>query len=109
MINSRDKGVRGELEFAAFLHKHGVEARRGQQRAGGGDSPDVISAFTQLHWEVKRVQAGNPYDWLEQAQHDANKGSMKVVAHRRNNKRWIAVTFMDELVPLLWMREALFL
>lgn len=56
-MNSRDKGKRGEREFASLLREHGFDARRGQQFAGGADSPDVVSdALAWLHVEVKRVQ-----------------------------------------------------
>lgn len=34
-MNSRNKGKRGEREFAALLREHGFDARRGQQFAGG--------------------------------------------------------------------------
>jgi Holliday junction resolvase len=41
---SREKGKRGELELAAELRRlFGIEARRGVQYCGGGDSPDVVA------------------------------------------------------------------
>lgn len=112
MTNSRAKGCRGEREFRDVLRAHGFEARRGQQFAGGGDSPDVISNVPGVHWEVKRVQAGNPYDWLEQAIADAlgkirngntatHNRPTPIVAHRRNGKDWIAILRMDDLIQLL--------
>ena len=53
-MNSRQKGKVGEREFAALLRVHGFDARRGQQFAGGGDSPDVVSgALRWLHIEVR--------------------------------------------------------
>jgi len=52
-INSRQKGKRGEREAAAFLRSLGFEARRGQQFAGGGDSPDVVTSLSNVHIEVK--------------------------------------------------------
>ena len=43
-MNSRaGKGKVGEREFAELLRAHGFDARRGQQFAGGADSPDVVS------------------------------------------------------------------
>lgn len=50
---SRDKGARGEREFRDLLREHGFEARRGQQFAGGNDSPDVVTDLP-CHVEVKR-------------------------------------------------------
>jgi Holliday junction resolvase len=105
MKNSRRKGAVGEREFASLLRDHKLDARRGQQFSGGTDSPDVVSSLTGVHFEVKRVQAGNPYDWLAQAQRDAGK-KVPIVAHRRNHKDWIAIVPMDELLKLLIMREA---
>ena len=102
-INSRAKGARGELEFAALLKSHGFEARRGQQFSGGGESPDVVSNVPGVHWEVKRVEAGNPYVWLKQACRDCmeNIGVMPVVAHRRSNENWMAILPMEAFLDLV--------
>lgn len=103
-INSCTKGKQGEREFAALLREHGFEAKRGQQHAGGKDSPDVISNVAGVHFEVKRVQAGNPYNWLEQATRDAGGEKIPIVAHRRNRQDWIAVLPMKDLLNLLALR-----
>lgn len=108
-VNSRSKGAAGEREFAAVLKAKGLAARRGQQFAGGGDSPDVVCpSLTGVHFEVKRVQAGNPYDWLAQAQRDG-KEKVPVVAHRKNGKEWVAILPMTDLLDLLVLREGQFL
>ncbi len=99
-MNSRAKGARGEREFAEYLRAHGFQARRGQQFAGGQDNPDVISDIPGVHWEVKRVEAGNPYSWLDQAIGDSGN-KLPVVAHKRNRRDWIGVLRMDDLVGLL--------
>jgi Holliday junction resolvase len=55
-LNSNQKGKRGEREAAAFLTDEGFPARRGQQFAGGTDSPDVVcESLSGLHFEVKRT------------------------------------------------------
>ena len=100
-MNSRAKGKRGELELAAFLRERGVEARRGQQFHGGAGSPDVVSAFPHVHFEAKRVEAGNPYQWLDQCQRDGGEGKLHVVAHKRNRREWIAILPLDQLIDLL--------
>lgn len=102
-MNSRAKGKAGELELAKFLREHGVEARRGQQFSGGTDSPDVVTSLNGVHFECKRVEAGNPYDWLEQAKRDAGNGKIPVVAHRRSRQDWIAILPLEEL---LWILSA---
>ena len=99
-MNSKQKGARGEREFRDFLKERGVEARRGQQFSGGVDSPDVVHNIPGVHFEVKRTEAGNPYKWLEQAINDAGN-KMPIVAHRKNNKDWIAVMRMADLIELL--------
>jgi Holliday junction resolvase len=100
-INSRNKGCRGEREFVNFLFCRGYEARRGQQYEGSSDSPDVVcKELSGYHFEVKRVQAGNPYDWLDQAIGDA-AGNVPVVVHRRNRRDWICVLRATDLLELI--------
>lgn len=90
---SRRKGKVGEREWAALLREEGFEARRGQQYAGGGDSPDVVSDdLPRIHFEVKRCQRLDLYGALLQAARDAREGgndSLPVVAHRRNREAWM--------------------
>lgn len=100
MVNSRQKGARGEREFAEYLRAHGHDARRGQQFAGGPESPDVVSNLP-FHWEVKRVEALQLYPALAQAIRDAKDGTVPVVAHRKNGQEWVAILRMDDLMGLL--------
>lgn len=89
-INSRDKGARGEREWAAFLKSHGYEARRGQQFSGGWDNPDVIHSVPGVHFEVKRTDRLRLYPAMEQAQDECGDKT-PVVAYRANNKGWLIV------------------
>lgn len=99
MTNSRAKGKRGELELAEFFRLNGVAARRGQQFHGGADSPDLVTDLDdEYHFECKRVEAGNPYDWLAQAIRDAGPGKIPVVCHRRNGKDWIAILRLEDFI-----------
>lgn len=97
---SRQKGKRGEREFAAFLCSLGVEARRGVQYHGGPDSPDVVSSLP-VHWEVKRVERFDLHGSLSQSIDEAPPGKMPVVAHRRNNGDWVAILRMADLIKLM--------
>lgn len=102
MINSRAKGARAEREAAAewaALFPGTVTARRGQQFAGGTDSPDVVTSMENVHLEVKRVEQGNPYLWMAQAVRDAG-AKVPVVLHRRNGKDWLAIVRLAD-VPRL--------
>jgi len=101
-MNSRDKGKRGELELAHWLTDHGYPAHRGQQFSGGNDSPDVVCPALPFHIECKRVEAGNPYDWLAQATRDAlGTNKTPVVFHRRNDREWVVVLTAEELLKLI--------
>ena len=100
MSNSREKGKRGEREFAQFLRDHGVEARRGIQYAGGPESPDVVSNLP-VHWEVKRTETFRHYAALEQAISDSGPDKIPIVAHRKNNQQWICLLRASDLVTLI--------
>ena len=95
-MNSRAKGARAEREMAKeWVRVFGGQARRGQQFAGGTDSPDVISSHENLHLEVKRCEAGNPYRWMDQAVRDAGD-KVPLVLHRRNGRDWLLIVRLDD-------------
>lgn len=98
-MNSREKGKRGEREFAEWLRSHGYEARRGRQY-NGLDGEDVVSELP-YHFEVKRVERLNIYDAMEQSARDA-KDKVPVVAHRRNRKSWLITMRAED-----WMNECM--
>lgn len=90
-MNSKQKGKRGELEFANWLKARGHDARRGQQFKGGTDSPDVVSeSLSDFHFEVKRTERFSLYDAVEQAERDSGD-KYPVVVHRRNRGDWLVV------------------
>jgi hypothetical protein len=96
-MNSRSKGKRGELEASKeWVKVMGGACRRGQQFAGGNDSPDLVHDFAGIHIEVKRTERGNPYSWLEQAIADC-QGKVPVILHRRSNQPWIVVMRLDDV------------
>lgn len=102
----RRKGIRGELELAAWLRSHGIEARRGVQRQGGPDSPDVVAALP-FHVECKRMERLPLWRALAQAQSDAG-ARPAVVFHRTNRHPWIVILAAEDLLELLglWQRAA---
>lgn len=95
---SREKGKRGEREFAAYLREHGYAAKRGVQYQGGVDSPDVIG-LPGVHIEVKRTEQLRLYDWLDQARDDAG-GQIPLIAHRKNGRGWVAIMPMEDFMRL---------
>lgn len=92
-INSRQKGAAGEREAAHYLTSLGFVTRRGQQFAGGVESPDVISDdLRHVHLEVKRVETidlGTKVlaDALDQASRDCG-GAPYAVLWRRSRRSW---------------------
>lgn len=97
-INSRSKGKTGELEASALLKQHGFEARRGQQFAGGGDSPDVVHSLSGWHIEVKRVENLSLYPAIDQAERDRKDNERPLVLHRRNKKPWLVIMLADDFL-----------
>jgi Holliday junction resolvase len=101
-MNSCRKGKVGEREWAAVLSAHGFAARRGQQHAGGPESPDVVCpALAHLHFEVKRVEALRINPALDQAIADAASDQTPVVAWRQNQRPWVVVLRADDFLRLL--------
>ena len=88
---SRSKGKRGELQWRDFLRENGFSANRGQQRAGGPHSPDVICEEMSgiFHCEVKRAEKLNLLSAMTQAIKDSGGERIPYVAHRRNRTPWM--------------------
>ena len=106
MVNSRQKGARGERGWAGWLRDNlKIAARRGQQFCGSPDSPDVVTDLN-IHWEVKSVERLNIDDAMEQAVCDAFRLPgviaqvrpddpappgcfIPAVAHKKNFRPWL--------------------
>jgi hypothetical protein len=106
-MNSRAKGCRGEREFRDVLREAGYcKAIRGQQFHGGPESPDVnCPELPEIHFEVKRVEKGNPHNWVDQCESDAKPNQYRVVAHKKNNKRWLAIMPMNDFLEIVRRSE----
>ncbi len=103
---SRDKGARGEREFAAECRAHGYQVTRTAQHAGkNGGEPDV-KGLPGLHVEIKRTEALRLYEAMTQAVRDAKPGLLPIVAHRRNNAGWLIVMRMEDWANLYREWEA---
>lgn len=102
MVNSRQKGKRGELEWRDILREHGwPEARRGQQYSGDPDAPDVVGGPEGFHCEVKVREVHNAWEWMEQAEHDSGGRAVPYVAMKRNNKQWLVVLRATDFLKLV--------
>ena len=102
-IHSKNKGKRGELEVAELFRRFGFAARRGQQFQGGADSPDVVVCGLEgeYHVEVKRTETLSIWLAMAQAEHDAARGEVPLVLHRRSKKPWLAILPAEDLLRLL--------
>lgn len=101
---SRDKGKRGERDFAAFCQLHGFDVHRTAQCCGKtGQAPDVIG-IPGVHIEVKRTERLNLPAAFDQATRDAaaaGTGNIPVVAHRMSRQPWLVTMPADAWLRLL--------
>tara|TARA_R110002020_G_scaffold128335_8_gene287639 strand:- start:11284 stop:11625 length:342 start_codon:yes stop_codon:yes gene_type:complete len=102
-MNSRDKGKRGERDWAAFLREHFdcKDARRGVQYSGGTDSPDVVNGIPGTHAEVKRTERLQLHKAMAQAIADAGSGAVPYVASKRNRDDWLITLRAADLPRLV--------
>ena len=88
-MNGKQKGKRGELEFARLCRDQGYQVRRTAQYCGNtGEAADVVG-LPGIHAEVKRVERLNVQDAIDQAKRDAGQGRIPAVFRRRNNCEWL--------------------
>jgi hypothetical protein len=100
VVNSIQKGKRGERQLAKALQSHGVAARRGQQFKGGDDSPDVIHEIPWVWFEHKFVERLSLYEAYAQAVRDAPANKMPVVSHKRKRKPILVILSLDDFMKL---------
>ena len=105
MINSRQKGARYERHIAQVLREHGFTAERGQQHAGGQDSPDVKHNLHGIHFEAKHVEKLNIWEALQQAERDAGDNIPVVVFKRNRSKDYVALSLHDFLTLYKWFAK----
>jgi Holliday junction resolvase len=99
MINSRDKGARGEREAASRLQAlTGMPAHRGQQYKGGQDSPDVIGGIEGCHFEIKWVERLNIYEAMAQAMRDADTNTSVVISKRNLREPLLTIRLADLVI-----------
>lgn len=98
-INSKEKGKKGEREFAKLCRDHGfANARRGQQFSGI-EGKDVVG-LEGIHIEVKRVERLNIEEALQQSIRDSKEDEIPIVAHRRNREEWKITMRADDFFKL---------
>ena len=105
-MNSKAKGGRGERELAQILREHGYDAHRGQQFAGGIDSPDVYG-LPGIHIECKRVERLNISEAYRQAERDSEGKAIPAVFHRKNREKWMVTVSLDDFMEIygVWQKN----
>lgn len=103
MVNSRQKGARGEREWAAKCREEGYNCRRGQQFSGL-EGEDVVG-LPHLHCEVKRVERLCLDDAMAQSIRDS-QGKIPIVAHRKNHAEWLVTMRASDWFTLFREFEA---
>lgn len=99
---SKRKGAAGEREAAEKLNEVlGTRFHRGRQYHGGPESPDLAGDLPGLHLEVKRCERLRLYEALTQARRDASVTQVPAVLHRANQKPWVIVVDVEDLIRLL--------
>ena len=108
MVNSKQKGNRGELELVHELVALGYTARRGQQYRGAPDSPDVVcDELSLVHWEVKRTERLDLAGAMAQAIMDVeDTDRIPVVASKKNRGPWLVTLRLDDFLGVVDSRQA---
>ena len=105
-MNSRAKGVRGELEVAHLFQKYGYKAERGVQHDGRSGHADV-EGVPCIWIEVKRDEDLNLEEAMLQAERDnrarrlsTGEELLPVVIHKKNRRPWNATMRLGDLLDM---------
>ena len=112
MVNSRNKGQRGEREVIELIRKiFGVKYARTPLSGGMDIKGDIRKPYKQkpticdlFHWEIKYQEHLNIWKAFEQSENDSRKdptNPIPIVAFRRNNSKWLLTLGLDEFLELL--------
>ena len=102
MINSKQKGARGERELSKKLQEFGYITRRSVQYNGKAEEGQAdLIGLDGIHVEVKRVERLNIYNAIEQAKRDSkNSDNLPAVFHRKNDCEWLVTMRLEDWIEL---------
>lgn len=104
--SQRTKGAAGELEVVHLLREYGwPNASRTSDGRHQSLRGDIAHGPAGVHLEIKRRETVSVVKWWEQANAEADRLCVPVVAFRRSRMPWLACLELDELLPLLRLRE----
>lgn len=101
----RSKGNRAEREIIDLLRAHGWTGARRNFQSGGQGGGDVIGGPADCNLEVKHHERCSIWEWIAQSEGDARPTDIPLVLFRRNRSTWYACLPLEELLPLLALRE----
>lgn len=101
MINSKDKGKRGELALVHKLKEYGYECERTAQYNGKAlDGEADLRGLSQVHIECKFREKHNIYDYIEQVERDKKNNDLGVCFIKSNKKDWLCLMTLDDFIRL---------
>lgn len=107
---SRDKGKRGEREFAAFCREQGYDGvHRTSQYCGKTGAAGDVEGLPGIHVEVKRTETLRLVDYMDQSRRDAEqegKGNIPIVAWRKNDHPWYVALLAEDFFTIYREWEA---
>jgi hypothetical protein len=89
VMNSKQKGKRGELEAVKALNDIGHDTRRTAQYSGADGQIGDIAGIDGIHVECKWVEALNPYKAFHQACRDCHDSDTPIVMTKRSREQWL--------------------
>ena len=104
-MNSRAKGVRGELAVAHLFKAEGFNAERGVQHDGRSGHADV-EGVPYIWIEVKWNEALKVMDAMEQAERDVKARDpelLPVVIHKKNRISWTCTMRTESFLTMCGM------
>jgi Holliday junction resolvase len=98
MINSNQKGKRGERELSKILTEFGYPSRRSQQFCGKGDDSADITSSLPFHIESKFVEKLNLEKAYNQALEDSKGQKPPIVCHRKSRGQWMVTMSLEDFL-----------
>lgn len=102
----RRKGAVGEREVIQALRRHGwgfaERTSNGREQSGRGD---ILHGPAGCHLEIKRHERLSVPKAFDQIVRDSDPLDMPVLIHRPSRHVWMATTTLEDILPLLALKE----
>lgn len=105
-LTERRKGAAGELEVVKILRAHGWGfAERTSRGVAQKGRCDIANGPAGCAIEVKRQERLSVPAALDQLSRDAGPHDIPILVHRPSRHAWMATIPLEELLPLLRLKE----